>query len=96
MEVAQLGNRLAQEAGGEKDQAAEKWPHFGHSIGLFIETPYIGTTMCDEDDVFRADMVIGVEAFVSRSGVGSAGYEQNFIVGEHGNEILCTTPMIWW
>ena len=96
MEVARLGDRLAREAGGEKDQAAEKWPHFGHGIGLFIETPYIGTTMCAEDDTFRANMVIGVEAFVSRSGVGSAGYEQNFIVHEDGNEILCKTPMIWW
>ena len=69
---------------------------FVGAIGLFIETPYIGTTMCSEEDRFRANMVIGVEAFVSRSGVGSAGLEQNFIVHEERHEILTKTPMIWW
>ncbi len=95
-EVAQLGDRLLAEAGSEKDQAAEKWPHYGHPIGLFIETPYIGTTMCTAADRFEADMVIGVEVFVSRSGVGSAGMEQNFIVGAERNEMLDRTPAIWW
>jgi len=96
MEVAKLGARLMQETGAEKDQAAEKWPHFGHSIGIFIETPYIGETMCSESDRFTADSVLGVEAFLARSGVGSSGFEQNFIVHEDRNEILGTTPMIWW
>ena len=96
MDVARLGEQLMQETGGEKDQAAEKWPHFGHSVGLFFETPYIGTTMCTEDDLFNASTVIGVEAFVAKNGVGSAGFEQNFIVHEDHNEILTKTPMIWW
>lgn len=96
LEVAQLGEQLMAEAGGEKDQAAEKWPHFGHPIGLFIETPYIGTTMCSESDRFYANMVIGVEAFLSRGGVGSAGLEQNFIVCDDHNEPLDRTPTIWW
>ncbi|MGD9764811.1 MAG: M24 family metallopeptidase [Candidatus Binatia bacterium] len=96
MEVAALGDRLMAEFGGTKDQAAEKWPHFGHSIGLFIETPYIGATMCSESDRFHANMAIGVEAFASREGVGSAGLEKNFIVGENGNEVLDRIPTIWW
>ena len=96
MDVARLGEQLMQETGGEKDQAAEKWPHFGHSIGIFFETPYIGTTMCTEDDLFGASTVIGVEAFVAKGGVGSAGFEQNFIVHEDHNEVLTKTPMIWW
>ena len=96
MEVARLGERLAQEAGGEKDQAAEKWPHFGHLVGMFFETPYFGSQMCSSDDKFQAGMACGVEAFVSRTDVGSSGFEQNFIVGESANEILTKSPMIWW
>jgi Xaa-Pro dipeptidase len=96
MEVARLGEKLAQEAGGEKDQAAEKWPHFGHLLGMFFETPYIGTKMCGPNDVFQAGMACGVEAFLSQAGVGSSGFEQNFIIGETGNELLSKSPMIWW
>lgn len=96
MDVARLGERLIRETGGEKDQAAEKWPHFGHSIGLFFELPYIGTQMCSEEDTFHASTAIGVEAFVTKSGVGSSGIEQNFIVHEDHNEILTKTPTIWW
>jgi Xaa-Pro aminopeptidase len=96
MDVARLGERLMQKTGGEKDQAAEKWPHFGHSIGLFFELPYIGTQMCSEDDVFSASTAVGIEAFVTQTEVGSSGIEQNFIVHEDHNEILTKTPVIWW
>jgi Xaa-Pro dipeptidase len=96
LEVAKLGDRLMIEAGGEKDQAAEKWPHYGHSLGIFFETPYIGTRMCSPEDKFQAGMACGVEAFLATTGVGSAGFEQNFIIGESGNEIITRTPMIWW
>jgi hypothetical protein len=40
-------------------------------------------------------MVLGVEVFLGESGVGSAGFEQNVIVGADGNELLTTTPMMW-
>ena len=96
IDVARLGERLIQQTGGEKDQAAEKWPHFGHFMGLFFELPYIGTQMCNEEDVFSASTVVGVEAFVTQTEVGSSGIEQNFIVHEDYNEILTKTPLIWW
>ncbi|MFP6682950.1 MAG: M24 family metallopeptidase [Gammaproteobacteria bacterium] len=96
MDVARLGERLMQESGGEKDQAAEKWPHFGHFMGLFFELPYIGTQMCSDEDVFSASTVVGIEAFVTKSGVGSSGIEQNFIVHADHNEILTKTPVVWW
>jgi len=96
LEVARLGDGLMIESGGEKDQAAEKWPHYGHSLGIFFETPYFGTRMCSAEDKFVAGMACGVEAFLSRSGVGSSGFEQNFIIGEDSNEIITKTPMIWW
>ena len=96
IDAARLGERLTAEAGGEKDQAAEKWPLFGHGVGLYFERPFISVPMGDPDDVFEAGMVFGVEAFFARKGVGSAGIEQNFIVTDDGAELLTTTPMLWW
>lgn len=95
-EVARLGERLFEEAGGEKDQAAEKFPLYGHGIGLFFEKPYISTTMGEPGDVFEENMAFGVEAFLARTGVGSAGFEQNILVAAEGVELLTTSPMYSW
>ena len=94
LEVARLGERLSQEAGGEKDQAAEMFPLYGHGVGLSWQWPVISVEAGSEE-VFKANMVLGVEAFLAASGVGSAGFEQNIIVHEDKNELLITTPMIW-
>lgn len=95
-EVARLGERLFAEAGGEKDQAAEKFPLFGHGIGLFFEKPYISIPMGDPAEVFEPGMAFGVEAFFARSGVGSAGFEQNVLVTGEGTELLTRSDMLWW
>jgi Xaa-Pro aminopeptidase len=96
-EVAELGQKLVTEASDEKDQAAEKWPHFGHYMGMFFETPYIGATMCGDDDVFEGGTVLGVEAFIARKDVGASGIEQNFILHDDGTtEDITTTPMVFW
>jgi Xaa-Pro aminopeptidase len=95
-ELASLGEKLVAEFGGEKDQAAEKWPHFGHGLGLFFERPYISNVMGTGDWAFQEGMVMGVEAFLSTAGVGSAGFEQNLIVGPRGAELLIDTPTVWW
>lgn len=96
-EPADTGDRLVAEFGGDKDQAAVQWPLFGHSVGLFFEAPpYISNVLGNDVDRFEPGMVIGVEAFLSRKGVGAAGFEQMFIVGEHANELLSPTPMLWW
>jgi Xaa-Pro aminopeptidase len=94
--LAAEGDRMIQAAGGEKDQAAEKFPLFGHGVGLFFEKPYISKLMGEDGDVFREGMAMGVEAFLARGGVGAAGFEQNVIVGPTGAELLTTTPMLWW
>jgi Xaa-Pro aminopeptidase len=96
MDLAAKGQKMLVDAGAEKDQAAEKWPLFGHGVGLFFEKPYISTSMGDPADVFEDGMVMGVEAFVAHAGVGSAGFEQNIIVGKSGAEIVTDTPMLWW
>ncbi|MGH6719590.1 MAG: M24 family metallopeptidase [Alphaproteobacteria bacterium] len=96
MDVARKGEGMLAAVGAEKDQAAEKWPLFGHGVGLFFEKPYISTTMGDAQDVFEPGMVMGVEAFVAHAGVGSAGFEQNVIVGPAGAEVITDAPMLWW
>ena len=95
-EVALHGRALCQQHGAASNQMAEKWPHFGHGIGLFFEKPYIGPDMCTDEDIFREGMAMGVEAFFGREGQGSAGFEQNILVVEDGIELLTKTPMIFW
>ncbi|MBI2469561.1 MAG: aminopeptidase P family protein [Candidatus Rokubacteria bacterium] len=98
LDLARLGERLTEEAGGERDQAARMFPLYGHGVGLFFEWPYLSTHPMFplKVETFAQDMVLGGEAFLARSGVGSAGFEQNIIVRDDGNELLTTTPTIWW
>ncbi len=96
MDAALLGDRLTAAFGGDNDATTETFPFYGHGVGLFFELPRIGTKLCTEADVFEADMVLGVEAFLARSGVGSVGIEQNFILHADGPELLTTSPMYWW
>lgn len=95
-EVALHGRALCAQYGAVSNQMAEKWPHFGHGIGLFFEKPYIGPEMCEETDYFEEGMALGVEAFFGRPGTGSAGFEQNLLVTKTGTELLIKTPMIFW
>ena len=71
------------------------FPLFGHGIGLFWERPSLRIGL-EQDDVFQEGMTFGIEAFLSSSGVGLAGYEQNILVGADGAEILTNAPSIWW
>ncbi len=52
--------------------------------------------MGSENDIYEAGMVIGIEAFFARTGVGSAGFEQNLIVTDQGTELVTTSPMQWF
>ena len=96
-DVARMGDELTLAAGGgAKDQAAEKWPSYGHGCGLTFERQQISLEMGDPGDAFEAGMVLGVEGFLTFEGVGSAGFEQNIVVHETGNELLTTSPIVWW
>lgn len=67
---------------------------FGHSLGLNQESPWI---VAGEEAEFEADMVIAVEAFVERPGVGASNFEQNVIVRDGSPEILTAAcPSRWW
>jgi Xaa-Pro aminopeptidase len=95
-DVAAVGDRLMEEFGGKEDQAHQKWPLYGHGNGLFWEHPWLASDLGDEEFVYDKDMVVSSEAFLSREGVGAAGFEQNYIVTETGTELLDKTPMLWW
>jgi Xaa-Pro aminopeptidase len=95
-DVIAIGDRLTEEAGGQKDQAAEMWPIYGHGIGQFWEQPWLGADALEGVEHFEEGMVMGVEAFLAHDGVGSAGFEQNLIITKDGPELLTKTPMIFW
>jgi Xaa-Pro dipeptidase len=95
-EICEIGDRLTEEAGGEKDQAGSMWPIYGHGVGHFWQFPWIGSDLIEGDEVFEQDMVLGIEAFLAHHGVGSAGFEQNLIVTADGTELLTKTPMLFW
>lgn len=95
-DAAAIGDKMTKEFGTDPDPAAEKFPFFGHPHGLYFEgPPYISTTFEHQDAIFQERMMIGVEAFLARKSVGNAGFEQNYLVGSSGLELLTTTPMIW-
>ena len=48
------------------------------------------------DEPYKPGMVISSEFFLTDSEAGTATFEQNFIVTENGQELLTTTPTIWW
>lgn len=94
LEIAELGERLRQEAGGGDDMASEMWPFFGHGVGVSWEDPLLAVENLDGTELLDAGMVLGVEAFLSREGVGAAGFEQNIIVTSSGAELLTSVPML--
>lgn len=95
-DVIALGDRMTEQAGGQKDQAGEMWPLYGHGVGQFWEQPWLGAEILEGVEHFEQNMVMGVEAFLAHDGVGSAGFEQNMIVTADGAELLTKTPMIFW
>ena len=96
MDVALYGDEMMAEFGSGTDQLSEKWPHYGHTNGMMIETPIFGKTLCDSDAVIEAGWVCGSEIFLSRPGLGSSGFEQNYIVHEDRNELITPAPLLYW
>jgi len=94
-DIAALGERLRREYYGDEPYA-EDWYVFGHGNGLYFEPPIITPGYEGKHSVFQENMVGAAELFLNLPGVGSAGFEQNFIVTQDGTELLTTTPMIWW
>ncbi|WP_323718013.1 M24 family metallopeptidase [Paracoccus aminovorans] len=92
LDVAAEGDRMTADFGGDVSAIMKNFPFFGHGIGLSFEQPRISTVMSLPEDVVREDMVFGVEAFLSQSGIGSAFVEDIIIIGRDGNELLTQSP----
>jgi Xaa-Pro aminopeptidase len=102
-ELGRRGGAAARKV-GYFDHPQLNVPLLGHGLGTFFvphlipigagEPDPTGTLKYDEP--IRADMVMAAEIFLTHPGVGTAGFEQNFIVTESGAELLTRTPMIFW
>lgn len=95
LDLARRGDEMTQRFGGDDSPTSKFFPFYGHGVGLFFETPRIGTALSSLQDVFAEGMVLGVEAFLSKDGVGSCLIEDNVIVTGNGIEVLTTTPLHW-
>ena len=95
-ELVEIGDRHTQAFGGEVSELAKQWPLYGHGNGLFFEAPTLSTRVGnDAQFLLRENMVISVEMFFSRAGIGHAGFENNVIVTAGGPELLSRTPMFY-
>lgn len=95
-DLAAVGDRHTAAFGGETSEIARQWPLYGHGNGLFFEAPTISIRVGnDADFVLREHMVVSIEVFFSRAGVGHAGFENNVIVTGDGSELLSRTPMLF-
>lgn len=101
-----LGIRWAQIArdGGYLDELGDDSSMFGHGLGASFPSYIIPTGDNDPGPYgykrikgpIKPGMVLTAEAFLTRPGVGTAGFENNFIVTATGSERLDKTPMLFW
>lgn len=93
-DLVEIGDRHVTEFGGEPSELTKEWPLYGHGNGLFFEAPTISTRVGpDADFVLRENMVISIEMFFRRAGIGESGFENCVIVKGDGPELLTHTPM---
>lgn len=103
-DVGLIGDKLMDDAGGNQyPQTGSIWASYGHGVGTFFGPPfipasgrYIAPEAVSADEKYDAGMTVGVEAFLTFPGVGTAGIEQNAIVVSEGVELLTRTPVLFW
>jgi len=82
------------DAGRDETLHFDKWPYFGHGIGLGIEPPWLTN---ENDTPLQTNMVLAVEVYLSTPGVGLAGFEQNVVVRDGEAENLTRgLKARWW
>lgn len=91
-----VGDALVEEVGGNEGGVSEVFPLYAHGIGLYWEPPFVGEKIALAEETIQPNMVMGVEYFLSRAGVGTVGIEENFIVGSDRNETITYLPMQGW
>ncbi|MEQ8965052.1 MAG: M24 family metallopeptidase [Azospirillaceae bacterium] len=81
---------------GDRCEYDANWPYYGHSNGCMWEQPLLNLDCLTGDEVYQENMVCSSEAFLTREGVGTATFENNFIVTRDGIEMVTKIPMYWW
>jgi Xaa-Pro aminopeptidase len=70
------------------------FPCFGHGVGLGVEAPWI---IEGDTTVVEPGMVLAVEFFMDRAGIGAAKYERNLLVTDSGHDYLdAQCQERWW
>ena len=95
-DIVAIGNEMRAATGTEDDQPGKMWPIYGHGVGLFWEDPWLMAGEQTDGAVFHTGQTYSTEVFLHWPDVGSAGVEQNFIVGGNGNELLTRTDLVTW
>ncbi len=95
-EIVKMGNRMRADTETTNDQPGKMWPIYGHGVGLFWEDPWLHEDATEDPTTFFEGQTASAEVFLHWDGVGSAGVEQNFIIGADGPELLTTTDLECW
>jgi Xaa-Pro dipeptidase len=102
--IGRRGEELLRRVGYYDDQATRVFPLVGHGLGASIPPLVIPLGDIEGGDrgwksinePIQPGMVLGIEAFLHRTGVGQIGFERNLIVTDSGAELLDKTPMLFW
>ena len=102
--LGRIGEELSRRVGYFDFPPPISFPILGHHLGVSVppllipfgdvETAALGYRSIEEP--LQPGMVLGIEAFLAREGVGVAGFERNLIVTASGAELLDNTPMLFW
>jgi Xaa-Pro aminopeptidase len=103
-DIGRKGEELLRKVGYFDDQATRVFPLLGHGLGVSVPPFLIPLGDVEGGDrgwkslsePIKPGMVLGVEAFLNRTGVGHVGFERNLIVTASGAEVLEKTPMLFW
>jgi Xaa-Pro dipeptidase len=102
--LGRKGEELSRRVGYFDFPPPISFPILGHHLGVSVPPLLIpfGDVEAGElgyqsiEEPLKAGMVLGIEAFLAREGVGVAGFERNIIVTDSGAEVLDKTPMFFW
>jgi Xaa-Pro dipeptidase len=105
-EAGAAGDAFVKELGYSDDKGGAIWDLYGHSISTFWLGPNIPAFGAHGDDndrgwwnvdrPFHEGQVYTVETFTRDPGVGTATFEEVFIIHGDGLEMLSKTPMLFW
>lgn len=102
--IGRKGEELSRRVGYFDFPPPISFPILGHHLGVSVPPLLIpfGDVEAGElgyrsiEDALKPGMVLGIEAFLAREGVGVAGFERNIVVTDSGTEVLDGAPMFFW